>query len=76
MILGVGSQAIPDHYHDRQGVDVQLVIIDGRGKIYQESARVMLNRLKQLKRQREARERASARNLPKRKLIKEEEVLA
>src|ERR1035437_7166507 len=29
LILGVGSEAIPDHYHHHQGVDVQLVIVDG-----------------------------------------------
>ena len=72
MVLGVGSQAIPDQYHHREGVDVQMVIIDGRGKVYQVNARVMLDRSEQLKRQREARERASARNKDKRKLIKEE----
>jgi hypothetical protein len=71
MILGVGSQGIPDKYHHRQGVDVQLVIIDEQGKMYQESARVMLNRSEQLKRQKEAR-RASARNQYKKKPVKEE----
>jgi len=49
-ILGTGSQAIPDHYQQRQGVDVQLAIIDGRGNIFRESARVMLDRSEQLKR--------------------------
>jgi hypothetical protein len=71
MILGVGSQVIPDQYHDRQEVDVQLVIIDGQGKMYKESPRVLLNRSEELRRQRKARERACARNRPGRKLIKE-----
>jgi hypothetical protein len=71
LILGAGSQAIPDQYHHRQGVDVQLVIIDGKGKMYQESALVILDRSEQLKRQKEAR-RASARNQCKKKPVKEE----
>jgi len=72
LILGAGSQAIPNQYRDRQGVDVQLLIIDGRGKVYQESPRVLLDRSEQLRREREQRERASARMLPKRKLINQE----
>jgi hypothetical protein len=55
LILGAGSQAIPDQYHHREGVDVPLVIIDGKGKMYQESARVILDRSEQLKRQKESR---------------------
>jgi hypothetical protein len=69
-ILGEGPQAIPVHYHNREGVDVQLAIVDERGKTYQASVRTMLDRSKQLTLQRRAYERVSARNPSRRELIK------
>ena len=48
MILGAGSQAIPDQYQHCEAVKVQLLIIDGQGKMYQENPRVMLDRSEQL----------------------------
>ena len=71
MILGAGIQPIPDRYQHRQRVDVQLAIIDGRGKVYLETARVMLDRSVQLMRQRKARDRASARTSRHRELVQE-----
>jgi hypothetical protein len=72
MLFGAGSQAIPDQYQDREGVKVQLLIIDGQGKLYQERPRVMLDRSEQLRRQKKQRERGSARNLSRGWSIKQD----
>jgi|HubBroStandDraft_4_1064222.scaffolds.fasta_scaffold531741_1 hypothetical protein len=55
MLLGAGSKAIPDQYQHREGVKVQLLIVDGQGKVYQENPRVMLDRSEQLRREKKAR---------------------
>jgi hypothetical protein len=66
LILGVGSEAIPYHYQDGQRVDVKLTIWDGRGKLYLNKTRVVMDRSNQLRRQREAIKRACAGNRRKR----------
>ena len=66
LILGVGSEAIPYHYQDGQRVDVELTIWDGRGKLYLNKTRVVLDRSNQLRRQRKAIKRTYAGNRRKR----------
>jgi hypothetical protein len=55
MLLAAGSQTIPDQYQHREGVNLQLLIIDGQGRVYQENPGVMLDRSEHLNREKKVR---------------------